>query len=225
MGVRKGRGSGAARRRKSKGVRSAARARVRSASKPRSGARSAGMPPSGARGAAPEAPGTWAAALAARSPGERRYWLVKSEPLVFSFDDLEAAPGRTTNWDGVRNFTARNFLRDGMKRGDGVLFYHSMATPPAIVGTCDVVREGYPDPSAVDPKHEHFDPRSDPSAPTWFMVDIRAAERLPRAVTLPEIRQRRELAQMALLRIGRLSVTPVTPAEWRVIRTMGGLPQ
>ncbi len=116
MGVRKGRGSGAARRGK----------------------------PSGTRSAAPEASGTWAAALAARSPGERRYWLVKSEPMVFSFDDLEAGPGRTTHWDGVRNFTARNVLRDGMKRGDGVLFYHSMATPPAIVGTCDVVREGHP---------------------------------------------------------------------------------
>ena len=162
----------------------------------------------------------WAAAFAPRSPGERRYWLVKSEPDVFSFDDLLATPNRTTFWDGVRNFAARNFLRDGMKLGDQVFFYHSMANPQAIVGVCEVVREGYPDSSALDPKHEYFDADSDPSAPTWFMVDLRAVDRLPRPVTLPEIKAKKELGQMALIRIGRLSVTPVTTAEWAVIRSM-----
>jgi predicted RNA-binding protein with PUA-like domain len=164
--------------------------------------------------------GPWAAVFAPRAPGERRYWLVKSEPGVFSFDDLLAAPGRTTFWDGVRNFAARNFLRDGMRLGDQVFFYHSMANPQAIVGVCEVVREGYPDSSALDPKHEYFDAESDAAAPTWYMVDLRAVERLPRPVTLQEIKSRRELAQMALVRIGRLSVTPVTPDEWRVIRGM-----
>ena len=162
----------------------------------------------------------WAAAFAPRAPGERRYWLVKSEPEVFSFDALLAAPGRTTFWDGVRNFAARNFLRDGMKLGDQVFFYHSMANPQAIVGVCEVVREGYPDASALDPKSEYFDPDSDAAAPTWYMVDLRAVEKLPRPVTLQEIKSRRELANMALVRIGRLSVTPVTPDEWRVILAM-----
>jgi predicted RNA-binding protein with PUA-like domain len=168
-----------------------------------------------AEGASP-----WAAVFAPRSPGERRFWLVKSEPEVFSFDDLLAAPARTTFWDGVRNFAARNFLRDGMKLGDQVFFYHSMANPQAIVGVCEVVREAYPDASALDPKNEYFDADSDAAAPTWFMVDLRAVERLPRPVTLQEIKSRPELAQMALVRIGRLSVTPVTQHEWRVIREM-----
>jgi predicted RNA-binding protein with PUA-like domain len=166
------------------------------------------------------AAGPWAAAFAPRSPGERRYWLVKSEPDVFSFDDLLATPNRTTVWDGVRNFAARNFLRDGMKLGDQVFFYHSMANPQVIVGVCEVVREGYPDASALDRRHEYFDADSDPAAPTWYMVDLRAVERLPRPVTLSEIKARKELAEMALIRIGRLSVTPVTAAEWNVIRSM-----
>jgi len=100
---------------------------------------------------APKAEGKWTAALAPRQAGEKRYWLVKSEPETFSFDDLLAAPAKTTHWDGVRNFAARNFLRDGMKRGDRVFFYHSSANPQAIVGICEVVREGYPDPTALDP--------------------------------------------------------------------------
>jgi len=148
-----------------------------------------------------------------------RYWLVKSEPETFSFDDLLASPKRTTHWDGVRNYAARNHLRE-MKKGDQVFFYHSMANPQAIVGVCEVVREGYPDSSALDPKHEYYDPDSDRNSPTWYMVDLRAVERLPRPVTLAEIKGRRELADMALVRIGRLSVTPVTADEWRVIRSM-----
>jgi predicted RNA-binding protein with PUA-like domain len=172
---------------------------------------------------APYEEGRWAAALAPRQPGERRYWLVKSEPEVFSFDDLLRSPSQTTGWDGVRNFAARNFLRDGMRVGDGVFFYHSQAKPQAIVGICEVVREAYPDHTALDPKHRQYDPGSDREAPTWFMVDIRAVSPLARPVSLPEIKARPELAGMALLRIGRLSVTPVTPTEWETIRAMGGV--
>lgn len=155
-----------------------------------------------------------------RAKGERRFWLVKSEPEVFSFDDLLRLRNRTTHWDGVRNYTARTFLRDGMKRGDEVLFYHSNADPPAIVGLCEVVREGYPDHTAFDPNDPHHDPASDPDDPRWFMVDLRAVKALPRAVSLPELRARPELAGMALLRIGRLSVSPVRPDEWAVILGM-----
>jgi predicted RNA-binding protein with PUA-like domain len=169
---------------------------------------------------AASAEGKWTAALAPRAPGERRYWLVKSEPETFSFDDLLEAPNRTTHWDGVRNFAARNFMREGMKRGDLVFFYHSSVQPQAIVGICEVVREAYPDASALDPKHAAYDESSDPQNPTWYMVDLRAVERLRRPVTLAEIKSRPELAQMALVRIGRLSVTPVTAAEWETIRAM-----
>jgi predicted RNA-binding protein with PUA-like domain len=164
--------------------------------------------------------GKWSFAFAPRSRGEKRYWLVKSEPQVFSFDDLLRSPGRTAHWDGVRNFAARNFLRDGMKVGDLVFFYHSMVSPPAIVGVCEVVTDGYPDGTAFQKRHPGFDPDSDPADPTWFMVDLRAVEKLKREVTLAELRERPELAQMALLRIGRLSVSPVTAKEWDVIRRM-----
>ena len=169
---------------------------------------------------APYAEGKWAAAFAPREPGEKRYWLVKSEPSVFSFDDLLRAPNRTTYWDGVRNFAARNFLRDGMRLGDRVFFYHSMADAQVIAGICEVVREGYADFTALDPKHEHFDEESKPDAPTWFMVDVRAVAQFTRPVTLPEIKARKELADMALIRIGRLSVTPVRPMEWETIVEM-----
>lgn len=159
---------------------------------------------------------------AARQPGERRYWLVKSEPDVFSFDDLLRVHNKTTAWNGIRNFVARNHLRDGMKLGDRVFFYHSSTEPPAVVGICEVVREGYPDDSAFDPASDGYDPKSDRAAPTWFMVDLRAVAQFTRPVTLAELKARRELADMALLRIGRLSVSPVTPAEWDVICAMAG---
>jgi predicted RNA-binding protein with PUA-like domain len=162
--------------------------------------------------------GAWAAVFTPRSPGERRYWLVKSEPETFSFDDLMAAANRTTHWDGVRNFAARNFMRDGMKVGDQVFFYHSSVNPQAIVGVCEVVREAYPDSTAFDASHHGYDADSDPNEPTWVMVDLRAVEPLARPVTLTELKAEPRLAGMALLRIGRLSVTPVTPAEWEVIR-------
>jgi predicted RNA-binding protein with PUA-like domain len=166
------------------------------------------------------ATGAWASVFSPRAPGEVRYWLVKSEPDTFSFDDLQKAPKKTTTWDGVRNFVARNFLRDGMKRGDLVYFYHSSVKPQAIVGVCEVAKEAYPDASAFDPKHDGFDEKSDREDPTWFAVDLKAVEPLRRPVTLLELKANKSLSGMALLRIGRLSVTPVTKKEWDVIQGM-----
>ena len=152
-----------------------------------------------------------------------RYWLVKSEPDVFSFDDLWASPDRTTHWEGVRNYQARNFLRDGMRRGDGVLFYHSSTEPSAIVGTAEVVREAYPDPTAFDPASEYFDAKSRREEPAWVMVDIRAVARLARPLPLVALRDEPALAGMELLRRGRrLSVQPVTPAVWAAVLRLGG---
>lgn len=150
----------------------------------------------------------------------RQYWLVKSEPETFSFDDLLAAPGRTTHWDGVRNFAARNHLR-AMKKGDRVLFYHSSAKPTAVVGVAEVAREAYPDPTALDKKDPHFDPKSKTDDPTWFMVDIKAVEAFKRPVSLDEIKKVKELSKMALIRLGRLSVQPVTPEEFETITRLG----
>jgi predicted RNA-binding protein with PUA-like domain len=147
------------------------------------------------------------------------YWLVKSEPDVFSFDDLAASPRKTTHWDGVRNFTARNNLK-AMKKGDRVFFYHSNASPSAVAGIAEVVKEAYPDPTALDPKHDHFDPKSKAEHPSWFMVDIKAVEKLKRPVSLDEIKKTKSLAGMALVRLGRLSVSPVTEAEWKTIIDM-----
>ena len=167
----------------------------------------------------PYAQGKWAHVFA-RQPGERRYWLMKSEPDVFSFQHLQAAPKQTTNWDSVRNSGARNFLRDGMKTGDLAFYYHSNADPSAIVGICEVVREGYPDPTALDATHDYFDPASVAETPTWFMVDVQAVEALPRPVTLSELKASVELQEMALLKVSRLSVVPVTPAEWAIVLRM-----
>jgi predicted RNA-binding protein with PUA-like domain len=167
----------------------------------------------------PYAEGKWAHVFD-RRPGEQRFWLVKSEPDVFSYDDLEAAPKRTTCWDSVRNTGARNFLRDGMQVGDLAFYYHSNADPSAIVGICEVVRAGYPDHTAFDPAHDYYDPKSDPDHPTWFMVDVRAVRPLARPVALHEIKAEPALAEMALVRVGRLSVVPVTEAEWRTVLAM-----
>ena len=163
----------------------------------------------------------WAYVFTPRTPGEKRYWLVKSEPSTFSFDDLMNAKDRTTGWDGVRNFVARNFMRDGMKTGDHVYFYHSSVNPQAIVGVAEVVREAYPDKTAFDKSHHGYDSNSDPNDPTWFMVDLRAVAPLAKPVTLPQIKSTPALAGMVLLRIGRLSVTPVTLKEWETIQEMG----
>lgn len=164
--------------------------------------------------------GAWADAFAPRRPGEIRYWLVKSEPDVFSFDDLLAAPKKTTSWDGVRNFAARNFLRYGMRPGDQVLFYHSSTNPQAIIGTCVVAKGGYPDPTALDPSHTGFDEKSKAGSPVWFAVDLKAQAKLPKQVTLADVKANPRLASMALIRVSRLSVTPVTPDEWAEIQAM-----
>ena len=149
---------------------------------------------------------------------DRQYWLLKSDPGTFGFDDLWNAPDRTTHWDGVRNFQARNYLRDEMKKGDLVFFYHSGGETPAILGIAEVVREGYPDHTAVDPKDPHYDPKSKGGESAWSMVDIRAVERLSRPVTLAEMRARPELAALPLLQKGqRLSVQKVGAAEWNAI--------
>lgn len=153
----------------------------------------------------------------------RKYWLLKSEPDCFSFDDLLAAPKRRTGWDGVRNFQARNSLRDEMAVGDGVLFYHSSASPAGIAGIARVVRAGYPDPTQFDPASDHFDARSRPAAPTWFQVDVEAVEKCPRFVTLDDLKQEPKLSAMKVLQRGqRLSVMPVAPAEWSVVLRLSG---
>ena len=151
----------------------------------------------------------------------RRYWLVKSEPETFSFDDLLGAPNRTAHWDGVRNYAARNHLRE-MKKGDQVLFYHSSSKPAAIVGTAEVVREAYPDHTAFDPKDPHFDPKSKPESPAWFMVDLKALKPLAQPVTLEQVKKTKSLQTMALVRLGRLSVQPVTEEEWETVMKLGG---
>jgi predicted RNA-binding protein with PUA-like domain len=150
---------------------------------------------------------------------DRNYWLVKSEPETFSFDDLLASPKQTTHWDGVRNYAARNHLR-AMKTGDLVFFYHSSASPAAIVGVAEVAREAYPDASALDSADSHYDPKSKREDPTWFMVDIRAIEALPRAVSLDEVKKTKGLEEMALVRLGRLSVQPVTKREYDIVRKL-----
>ncbi len=163
--------------------------------------------------------GKWAHVYA-RPAGERRYWLIKSEPDVFSFDDLLAAPQQTTCWDSIRNTGARNFLRDAIKIGDLAFYYHSNAEPSAIVGIAEVVREGYPDVTAFDPTHAYYDADSDPAAPMWFMVDVKAVAKLVRPVALPEIKATSALAEMALIKVSRLSVVPVTTGEWDLIMAM-----
>lgn len=152
------------------------------------------------------------------------YWLMKTEPGTFSWDDLKKSPRKTTMWEGVRNYQARNLLRDQIKKGDMVLFYHSNANPPGVVGTAKVVKEGYPDPTQFDRKSKYYDPRSDPEKPRWFVVDIKMDRALKRAVTLPELRETKGLEKMVLLRKGsRLSVQPVSAKEWKVVLGAGGL--
>lgn len=151
------------------------------------------------------------------------YWLFKSEPGCFSFDDLNTRPNMTEHWDGVRNFQARNFLRDRVKLGDQVLFYHSNIAEPVVVGIAEVVREGYPDHTALDPNGEHFDPKSTPANPIWFMVDVVYVEPLKKPVTLEQIKGNPLLADMPLVKRSRLSIQPVTPDQWRIILAMGGL--
>ncbi len=152
------------------------------------------------------------------------YWLMKSEPSVFGIDDLAGRPKRTEPWDGVRNYQARNMMRDQMRKGDLALFYHSNCEPPGIVGIMQVVREGYPDPTQFDPRSKYHDPKSDPDDPRWYLVDVRLKKRFRRMLTLAELREHAaELGDFALLRKGnRLSVMPVPEATWQRILELAG---
>lgn len=152
-----------------------------------------------------------------------KYWLLKTEPSTFSIEDLGRAPRGTTSWDGVRNYQARNMLRDEMRPGDRAFIYHSGCEPPGIVGIAGIASAGYPDRSAFDPKDPHFDAASDPQAPRWYAVDVKLERRLKRTIALGELRAhaRRELEGMWLLRPGnRLSVMPLTAAQWHFILSL-----
>jgi predicted RNA-binding protein with PUA-like domain len=148
------------------------------------------------------------------------YWLMKSEPDVFGIDDLAKRPRKTTHWDGVRNFQARNFMRDEMRRGDLAFFYHSSCDEPGVAGIVEIVKEGYPDHTAFDKDDDHFDPDSDPVNPRWYMVDVRMKRKFRRTITLATLREHEQhaLKGLALLKRGnRLSITPVSAAHWKFI--------
>ena len=151
------------------------------------------------------------------------YWLMKSEPGEFGIDDLVASPGGTTYWDGVRNYQARNFMRNDMQPGDRAFFYHSSCPEPGIAGIVRIASEAYPDHTAFDPTDKHYDPRSDPNDPRWFMVDIELERKLERLIALAELRAFAdgELDGLLLLRRGnRLSITPVSEAHWDFILSL-----
>ena len=146
------------------------------------------------------------------------YWLFKSEPDVFGIDHLKDMPEQTEHWDGIRNYQARNMLRDDVKPGDLVFFYHSNCKEPAIVGIMEVTREGYPDHTAFDPEQHYYDPKSDPENPRWYMVDIKYVRELKRPITLQELKQLPQLEDMPLVRRGnRLSIMPVNKEHWDLI--------
>jgi len=151
------------------------------------------------------------------------YWLLKTEPETFGIEQLAALPKRTSTWDGVRNYQARNYLRDGVRRGDQAFLYHSSCAVPGIVGTLKVVRAAYPDATAFDRRDTHFDPASDPASPRWFTIDVQLQRRLKRVITLDELRAHAsgKLRGMSLLQRGsRLSVMPVSDAHWRFILSL-----
>jgi len=146
------------------------------------------------------------------------YWLMKSEPESFSIDDLAARPRQTEPWDGVRNYQARNMLRDQMKKGDLAFFYHSNCNPPGIVGIVEIVKEGYPDFSAFEANSKYYDPASKPDNPRWFMVDVKFKQKFNRLISLDELKQQPELPEMQLLKKGnRLSILPITTEQWGLI--------
>lgn len=151
-----------------------------------------------------------------------RYWLFKSEPDCFSIDTLSKCPKQTSPWDGVRNYQVRNLLRDEIKRGDLAFFYHSSCTPPGVAGVMQVVKEAYPDFTAWDLQSEHFDPKSTPDNPRWYMVDVKLVSKFPHFISLDEIKRHPTLKSMQILRKGnRLSITAVTQAEWETILNLG----
>ncbi|MCK9173259.1 MAG: EVE domain-containing protein [Desulfuromonas thiophila] len=149
------------------------------------------------------------------------YWLLKTEPSCFGLADLQQRPNQREPWDGVRNYQARNLLRDAMRRGDQAFLYHSSCKIPAVVAIVEIVRAGHPDPTAFDPQSRHFDPASDPAAPRWYQVDIQLIRPLRRPISLTELRQRPELDGLELLRRGsRLSVQPVAERHWHAIMAL-----
>jgi predicted RNA-binding protein with PUA-like domain len=153
-----------------------------------------------------------------------RYWLFKSEPDVFSIQDLAASKGKKTSWEGVRNYQARNMLRDDIQKGDGVLFYHSNADPMVIAGTAEVVKSGYPDHFAWDASHKYFDESSTEEKPVWYMVDIRLSQIFRTPVTRAQLASHPIAAKMMVLKKGsRLSIQPVTEAEWRAVHELAGI--
>lgn len=149
-----------------------------------------------------------------------QYWLFKSEPDTFSIDDLAAATGKATCWDGVRNYQVRNYMRDQMQTGDQAFFYYSSCAVPGIAGIMTITRTGYEDHTQFDPKHHHYDPGSKPGVPRWLMVDVKLQRKFKRIITLDELRQYagKQLAELLILKRGnRLSITPVSKQEWRFI--------
>jgi predicted RNA-binding protein with PUA-like domain len=146
------------------------------------------------------------------------YWLMKSEPDAFGIDDLKNQKNQTEHWDGVRNYQARNFMRDQMKKGDQIFFYHSNCKQPGIVGIAKVAKEAYADHTAFDPEAKYYDPKSDPDNPRWFMVDVKFVRKLKRTITLEELKQMPDLEDFPLVRRGnRLSIMPVTKEQWEII--------
>lgn len=150
------------------------------------------------------------------------YWLMKSEPSCFSIDELSKRPHQTAPWDGVRNYQARNFMRDTMQIGDLAFFYHSSCNPPGIVGTVEIVSDAYPDHTSLDPNSDHFDPKSTLENPRWFMVDVHLKQKYPSIISIETLRHYPELEEMRVLQRGnRLSITPVTKHEWDFINHLG----
>lgn len=151
-----------------------------------------------------------------------RHWLFKSEPDCFSIDELSRRPKQTTFWDGIRNYQVRNMLRDEIKIGDLVFFYHSNCQPPGIAGVVEVVKNGYPDHTAWDIQSDHYDPKSTPEHPRWYMVDVKLVAKFKRFISLNEMKNHPKLKDMLINRKGnRLSITPVTEQEWKVICDWG----
>lgn len=152
----------------------------------------------------------------------RRYWLFKSEPSTFSLADLEKAPNQATAWDGVRNYQVRNAMRDQIQVGDGVLFYHSSTEPSGVAGLAEVIRGAEPDPSQFDPDSKYYDSASKPASPTWLLVTVQYRATFPHFVTLRELKATPGLEKMGVVQRGsRLSITPVTPEEWALVRRLG----
>tara|TARA_R100000027_G_scaffold65118_1_gene59283 strand:- start:1476 stop:1952 length:477 start_codon:yes stop_codon:yes gene_type:complete len=152
----------------------------------------------------------------------KNYWLMKSEPDAFSIEDLERLNGKSEPWDGIRNYQARNFMRDEFKIGDQILFYHSNCSPPGVVGLAEVASDPYPDETAFDPKSKYFDPKSKRDSPRWILVDVRFVAKFPRTVTLAEMRETESLGEMRILQKGnRLSITPVSERDYEKIVELG----